>query len=277
MVSVLILLGVGAIAVGLTFVAPESLKAIPSAAYLVWIGILAAGFFFNMFYDTYVPAVFPQRRLFSFIAFPLILIALVVLELVLTKLEQKSIRNALIATATITAVALVVTFPRPVFKPKVKNARHAVAMFNWINKNVPCDARLFATQRTAGIFQSLTGRHAVSEGMAPYLRPQMLNEVVELLLDGRSFLEEPPLNSDFLSDNDIDYLVLSKDGGLLDRIPPLLGLADEGSLQVFEGLELVKDVPRFAVYEVTQPDPERTAPVASDVAGYECRTEPLTL
>jgi len=174
-------------------------------------------------------------------------------------------------------VALVATFPRPVFKPKVKNARHAVAMFNWINEHVPCDARLFATQRTAGIFQSLTGRHAVSEGMAPYLRPQMLNEVVDLLLDGRSFLEEPPLNEDFLVDNDIDYLVVSKDAGLLDRTPPLLGLTDEGSLQVFDGLELVKDVPRFAVYEVTQSDLERSAPEASEIDGYECRTEALAL
>lgn len=275
--SILLVVGVGAIAVALTSVAPSALKPLPVAAYLVWIAILLAGFGFNRLYETYVPAVFPQRRLFSFVAFPLILIGLAAVELTLTRLERKSRRNVLLATAGVTVIALIVTFPRPVFKPKVKNARHALAMINWVNENIPCDARIFASQRTAGIFQALTGRPAVSEGMAPYLRPPMLNEVVDLLLDGRDFLQDPDSYATFLSSYDIDYLVISKDAGLLDRTPPLLGLADEGALQVSQDLELLRDEPRYAIYEVTQADDDRAAPDASSVNGYKCRTDELTL
>jgi hypothetical protein len=46
---------------------------------------------------------------------------------------------------------------------------------------------------------------------------------------------------------------------------------------VQEGLQLMKDAPRYAVYEVTQIDAERAAPESSSVDGYDCRTNELTL
>jgi hypothetical protein len=54
-------------------------------------------------------------------------------------------------------------------------------------------------------------------------------------------------------------------------------MSDEGALQVHPGLEMMKDDPLFAVYEVKHIDDDRTAPDTTSVDGYICRTEELTL
>jgi hypothetical protein len=62
--------------------------------------------------------------------------------------------------------------------------------------------------RTAGSWEATTGRPAVTEGMAPFLRPQVMERVLPILLGANDFFDDPEANRGFLSRQRIDYLVI---------------------------------------------------------------------
>jgi hypothetical protein len=59
---------------------------------------------------------------------------------------------------------------------------------------------------------ALVGAKPPPEGMAPYLRPEMLVEVTELLFDGRAFFDDPAGNESVLNEYGVDYCWLQRKG-----------------------------------------------------------------
>ena len=149
----------------------------------------------------------------------------------------------------ILAAVLIPTAPVP--RGNIPEDLARVGPVEWVRQNTPCDARILVNQRTTGIFEAETGRVAVLEGMAPYLRPPILQRVIELMLAARAFFADPAGNARFLQDQAIDYVVLIEGEGL--GFHALLGTPNVSALASLPGLTLVHQDPAMIVYKVNQP------------------------
>jgi hypothetical protein len=69
---------------------------------------------------------------------------------------------------------------------------------------------MVANARTAGFWEATTGRRAVTEGMAPFLRPGVLERILPILVGANEFFDHPEANRDFLARERIRYLVVVK-------------------------------------------------------------------
>lgn len=267
-----IFISIGLIALLLLFLAPRRLRPVAIAGFAMWASLLVIAIIMSASYDTYVPGSFAQRRLWSYVTFFPLVVGVALLEVALRLLAKVKSWIPIIAAVLILCVALVGARPPPIGRSGRKAGADSVRAMNWVSENLPCDARLLANQRTGGTFQAMTGRVAVTEGMAPYLRPEMLVEVIELLLDGKSFFENPATNSFVLDEYGVDYVLVAKKRYLFDRRPALLGRFPPARVAEAEGLELVHESRLMAVYRVESPSSTEW-PQPDDYAGYACRSE----
>jgi hypothetical protein len=270
--ALVIFTGTGLLALLLLFLGPPSLRPVAMAGFAMWASLLIIALYMSSSYDTYVPANFAQRRLWAYAGFFLLIVAVSLLETAFQLLFRVRSWMPTIAAVLILCVALIVSRPPGVERKFRNGGADSVRAMNWVAENLPCDARVLANQRTGGTFQAMTGRVAVTEGMAPYLRPEMLGEVVELLFDTRSFFEDPPRNLFVLDKYGIDYVLAAKKKYLLDRKPLLLGGYPPRNLSDVDGLELVHESRLMDVYQVENPSSAEW-PQPDDYAGYTCRTE----
>lgn len=267
---------VGLIALLLLFLAPRPLRPVAIAGFAMWASLLIIAIFMSSAYETYVPGSFGRRRLWSYSTFFPLVIGVTLLEVALQLLFKVKSWISTMASALIVFVALFGAKPPPVERNERIEGAHSVAAMNWISENLPCDARLMANQRTGGTFQAMTGRVAVTEGMAPYLRPEMSIEVIDLLFDGRAFFKDPAGNESVLNEYGVDYVLVAKRRYLFDRKPALLGRFPAARVAEAEGLELIHESRLMDVYEVENPG-TAAWPHPNEYSGYVCRTEGVSV
>ena len=267
-----IFIAVGLVALLLLVVGQRPLRPVAIAGFAMWASLLIIAIFMSSSYDTYVPGSFAQRRLWSYATFFPLVVGVALLEVVLQLLTKARSWIPTIAAAVIVCVALVGARPPPVGRSLRRAGADSVRAMNWVSENLPCDARLLANQRTGGTFQAMTGRVAVAEGMAPYLRPEMLANVIDLLFDGRAFFEDPATNGFVLNEYGVDYVLVAKKKYLFDRKPALLGRFPPERVAEAEGLALVHESRLMDVYQVKNPN-SADWPHPNEHAGYSCRTE----
>jgi hypothetical protein len=268
----MIFIGVGLVAALLLFFAPRPLRPLAIAGFVMWASLLVVAIFMSSSYETYVPGSFAQRRLWSYATFFPLVVGVAFLEVALQLLTKVRSWIPTVVAGVIVCVALVGARPAPVRRSALRAGADSVRAMNWVAENLPCDARLMASQRTGGTFQGMTGRVAVTEGMAPYLRPEMLADVIDLLLDSRAFFEDPAGNEFVLNEYGIDYVLVANKKSLFDRKPPLLGRFPTERVAEAEGLELVHESRLMDVYRVINPSTAEW-PNPNEHAGYACRTE----
>jgi hypothetical protein len=168
---------------------------------------LAVAFLFSYRYDTAIPGNFALRRLYDYI--PLVP-ALLVPAFLTTATRPLAARNrAMAALALAVAVlgiaAVVDRAPRD---RSLSSADAGIAVSERVAEFVPCDARMLANARTAGFWEATTGRRAVTEGMAPFLRPGVLQRILPVLVDANEFFDQPQAHRDFLARERIQYLIV---------------------------------------------------------------------
>ncbi|MDQ3620274.1 MAG: hypothetical protein M3391_09130 [Actinomycetota bacterium] len=253
---------------------PDRVRAVPITALFFLILFFGVTLLHSYLFETYVPAHFPHRRLFYYCALPVLLIGLAALEWIFD--AGRRIRSFVPVVAGASVAIVAATLILPGYVPPAaaeKSGFESLASIDWMRTELPCDARLLVGQRTGGTFQSLTGRTSITEGMAPYVRPDMLRDVVDLLLEARAFFRKPGEHRGLLSEREVDYVVVVKRRNAFDE-GPLLRIADP---EVFEGIDflpLVHEDPVVNVYEVV-PAPTGDAPRPSDFSGYRCEREPI--
>jgi hypothetical protein len=115
---------------------------------------------------------------------------------------------ALALVAAVLAVAAVID--RTPRDRSLSRADAGIAVAERVAEVVPCDARMLANARTAGFWEATTGRRAVTEGMAPFLRPGVLERILPILVAANEFFDHPQANQDFLARQRIQYLVVVK-------------------------------------------------------------------
>jgi hypothetical protein len=254
---------------------PTHLRAVGFTGIALAAGALTIALVFSFRYDVYVPAWFGMRRLFDYNAIPIVLIGLGLIEAGLLWLRR--VRSWLPVAAAVVLVIGISAWimPSSRAKPQEGTDDKAVELVNWIRRDTPCDARLLLTQRTVGLFKSLTGRVVILEGMGPFLRPDILSDVVDLALDARAFFADPISQERFLSDQGVDYVIVPKGfrvgyGGPIGRVPP-------GRLDGVPFLRLVVQSPAFNAYQVLTPASPGRFVDPTGKAGYRCLSEPVSL
>lgn len=187
------------------------------------IGVVAAGtaatlvllaYLFVSRYDNVILATFGVRRLYDYSAFIGLLLILGIVEAGFGLLAKRRSRITGLVAALVTATVLGVVLPSATAdksKRGTEEADRSIELLDWIRLNTPCDSRILVNQRTVGVFKALTGRVAILEGMTPYLRPDMLGDLVNLMLRTQRFFAEPQDHESLLRDEAVDYVIVVRD------------------------------------------------------------------
>lgn len=270
------IIGVGGLILAMVMLLwfPEKLRPIGLTAWGLGAGLLAAAMVFSYRYDVYVPAYFGVRRLYDHAALPLILMGLAVIEAVLVFAARKT-RHATAAGAVLVLVLSAVIIPWRTLPQQDAATRSQVAgLVNWIRQNTSCDDRLLTNERTVGILRALTGRVDVLEGMGPFLRPDILDDVVDLTLSARAFFQDPAAHSDFLVKEGVHYVI-----GLKTLRIGFRGPVAEANPTVLTGPPFLRTVytsRAFDVYRVVGLPAAGSFPDPADYPGYPCTLAPFS-
>jgi hypothetical protein len=253
---------------------PQSLRPIGLTAWGLGAGLLGVAMVFSYRYDVYVPALFGVRRLYDHAAVPLILIGLALVEAGLVFAARKT-RHATVVGAAFVLVLSAVIIPWRTLPQQDAATRSQVAgLVNWIRQNTACDDRLLTNERSVGVVRALTGRVDVLEGMGPFLRPDILDDVVDLTLSARAFFQDPATHTDFLVQQGVDYVI----GLKLLRIG-FRGPVAEANPAILTGPPFLRTVytsRAFDVYQVVGLPPAGPFPDPANYPGYPCTTAPFS-
>jgi hypothetical protein len=205
---VLVPVGTLAVAVAIALWLPRRLRPNGVAAWGLGLTLVSVGLYFSWRYDVFILGTFGVRRMFDYGSLPFILLGLTAVEGGLLLLGRLRSWAPVVAGALTVLAASVLIVPRNV--PPADQAGHQAALvrfLDWVRTDTPCEARVLADERTVGVLKVMTGRTGVVEGMGPYLRPDMLADVVPLLLEARAFFADPQGGPAFLQEQQVDFVV----------------------------------------------------------------------
>jgi hypothetical protein len=179
-------------------------------AFIAWglcIVMLAVAALFSFRFDTLVPGDWGARRLFQYAALVPGLLVPGLLEALLRPFANRS-RAALASFMLVAGLLAVVAAVNRIPDRSLPRASAGLSAIEQVAANVPCDARMLSNARTAGAWEALTGRRAVTEGHAVFLRPEVMDEILPVLIGANEFFSDPAANRGFLDEQDIEYLVV---------------------------------------------------------------------
>lgn len=170
--------------------------------------IVAAAFYFSFRYSTLIPGVFGIRRLYDYAPLVSALLLGTMLEAITAGLAVRTRLVTRVVGAAVAAFCLAAVLSNLPRDRSLRPAHAGEAVIDHIAAVVPCGARMVANARTAGTWEATTGRGAVTEGMAPFLRPAVLERVLPILVGANEFFADPQAHRRFLAEQRIDYLVV---------------------------------------------------------------------
>jgi hypothetical protein len=181
-------------------------------AWGLFVTLLAGAFFFSYRYKTQVPGHFGLWRLFDYaVLIPALLVPAILYEG--AKL-LRSLRWARIAVVVfvIAAAALVAALSYIRQDGQSRRGLNGLRVMKAVAAVVPCDARMLANARTAGSWEALTGRRALTEGRAPFLDPGVMVRVLSVLDGATRFFDDPSMSEEYLDRERVDYVVVVSPG-----------------------------------------------------------------
>jgi hypothetical protein len=229
----------------LIFVKNE-LRYIGLTSWLAMAAIIAVALFFSFRFNLWILSTFGLRRLFVYSLIPLSLWALSLVELPLGWIRRREVLAAISIALVLAAGIWLLPKERVGSSPPAARAP-GVKLMSWLRNETPCGSRVVTNRRTLGAFEALTGRVNVSEGMGPFLRPDMLGDLVETMDDIHRLYADPSGNVDVLDRHGIDYVIAIDGGGY--GYPVGMPRAHFAELQQSDVLELVESGRRYQVFE----------------------------
>jgi hypothetical protein len=208
----LVVLGLTALALAAFAVAWFRRSLLPPVVMAVGLAltVVAAALFFSFRYDTRIPADFGVRRLFDYAVLVPALLGLVILEGLASLLARRRRNVVAVCTLAVGAIAVAAAVARVPADRSLSRARAGEAVIEQVAETVPCGARMLVNARTAGTWEATTGRPAVTEGHAPYLRPDVMKRALTVLIGANEFFDDPAANRQFLMRERIQYIVVVK-------------------------------------------------------------------
>jgi hypothetical protein len=170
--------------------------------------LLAVAALFSYHFDTVVPGDWGTRRLYGYVAFVPALLApalLVVLTRPLTRRSDAVLAGLTLIVGLVAVGAVIARIPPDRSLARAEAGRSVI---DRVAETVPCGARMLSNARTAGTWEATTGRRALTEGHALFLRPEVLDRALPVLIKANEFFDHPARNRGFLDEQRIDYLVV---------------------------------------------------------------------
>ena len=247
--------------------APSQLRHIPVVALAYCVALVLLAFSFALRYDTFIPGVTGVRRGADYGPLVVMLVLSAAAEAALTRRPRWGDRAPTSAVALGVTVVLAIAVgvsssPVPTAAPFTPDA---AAPMGWLRANTSCSDRVLANYRTAGSFELLAGRVAVTEGMAPYLRPSVLPTTTQLLIDAQRFFEAPARHERFLRRQGVDVVYVSHS----PHIGTNAKLGDGERLTNVAFLSEVHATDEATIYRVTDAATD-ALPHARGRPGYGC-------
>jgi hypothetical protein len=179
-------------------------------AFIAWgLGatLLAVAALFSYRFDTLVPGDWGARRLYHYAG----LIPALVVPGLLEALTRPLIRRRAVVAAGLAVLCGVLAVAAAIDRIPNRSlpyAKAGLAAIDRVAETVPCDARMLSNARTAGAWEATTGRRAVTEGHAVFLRPEVMDRILPVLIGANEFFSDPAANRSFLDEQRIEYLVV---------------------------------------------------------------------
>jgi hypothetical protein len=197
----------------------RDLKAMAGTALLFMVVVLGVAVAFAARYDLYALETFGNRRLFNYIPIPFALVALGLLEMLVTWIgrrygssEKKQWVQPTVAGVLCVAIAAVLMPSARVPAQRLDSGQSDVSLVEWIGAHDPCQGRILADRRTLATFEAFVGRPGVLEGMGPHVRPDVLQVALSELFRATYFFQDPSsaISSDYLKEKGVAYVVQTK-------------------------------------------------------------------
>lgn len=204
---------------------------------------------FSFRYDTQIPGDFGLRRLYDYTPFLPALIVPAAVEVLAFRLlgrRRAALRGLVALAAVLAVVAGIDRVP-----DSSARAGNAIAASHEVARVVPCDARMLTNVRSAGSWEALTGRRSLTEGLAPYLRPEITGQVLSTLIGAKTFFGEPTANQAYLESHDVDYIVVLRPDLRVGSWRPFE--TDAPAIADLPGVEEVSSSPTVTIYSVGEP------------------------
>jgi hypothetical protein len=252
---------------------PRDLRPVGVTALGLGAAIVALTWLFALRYHLYIPARFGVRRLFDYSSIPVVLLALALAEGALFALGR--VRSWMTPVFGFALVVLVAAALLPAGRAHSPEAR-ALALvqgFDWIREHTPCDTRLLPDGHPEGVFEAVTGRVAVLEGATPFLRPNIIQPIVRLLLNARDFFHDPQGHRGFLRTGRVDFVVVLTAGHVAYR--EAIGAINQTALAGLSSLQRVFANVGMTIYRVTGVPSATGQPEPSAFPGYDCFRSPI--
>ena len=157
--------------------------------------------------------------------------------------RRRGVRHAVALCAGAAAVVLAVAAAPP---GVTSDERAGLDVMATVARVVPCDARVLVNVRTAGSFEVLAGRTSIDEGMAPYLRPSVLRQVLPVVLGAKAFFKDPLANRAYIDRERIDVVVAVAESKVGGR--PLLKHGGRAALNGVPWLRPLVKTPGYTIY-----------------------------
>lgn len=257
-IGLLVLAGLSLAGLALALRARSLLPAVV-VAWGLTAAMLAVAFLFSFRYETFIPGNFGAGRMYVYVGIVVALLICVVLEavaLLVARRRQRVLAALALAAGALALAAAVERTPRDQTLPR---AEQGLEVIEQVANVVPCGSRMLVNARTAGTWEATTGRLAVTEGHAPYLRPNVIPRVLPVIIGANEFFDDPETHRDFLDRQRIEYLVTVKRGVWIgsngERRP-----RDEDAAAVSElpGVHPVLRTPLVSVFAVGPAAPQAT-------------------
>ena len=246
------------------------------------LGILAAGtgatllalaFLFSYRSRTQIPGRFGIDREFDYVPLFAVLVVLGVAEAALGRL--RAVRAWIPAAALVVLIALPAVAVAATVGPArggwQRNGQESLEVLDWIDRNIPCDARLLPDRVTLGTFVAATGRVSVVEGMGPYLRPAMLHTVLDVVLRAHGFFEHPQGGAALLHRLGVDDVLVIKGVRVGSMVGVLESGVDPAAFRDVPYLRLVHSSPVLDAYRVRGAGDPNRFPDPVGRSGFTCR------
>lgn len=246
--GVLLAFGLVGLAVAMLVWFPPALRPLGVVAAGLALFLVGLAWWFSRRSSLYIPANFGLRRLYDYSAVPLLLVALGLCEAGTGPLGRVNRRAPVAAAAAVVALAGVLLLPSARMRPeRVDRVAPMVEAMRWADEHLPCRSLILANQHTEGFFEAGLGRPGLLEGATPYLRPQVLETTIGLILEARAFFTHPALAA--LPDARVTHVMVIRGGGI--GYSAGLGKIDITGLDAARFLKLVHSNDAVRIYELT--------------------------
>lgn len=221
-------------------------------SFVLALALVGGAIVFAFRYHTVVPGGFGAKRLFDYIDLPLMVLACCVLESALHILERISatLTRPLSLLLCLGAVAFMLSSQPTLSTPSAAAVAQYDKTMSIVRSTTPCGARLLFNFRTTGSVQLLAHRVAILEGMAPYLRPTLLNSTLATLYGAREFFAAPKDHTEYLTAHHVNYVVVATGDDISGALRQAGMRVDLPSLEALPNLELVSSQPGLLIFGV---------------------------